>query len=120
MVTKNKEIKSKICTVCGRRFPLTAKYWRRSSFTSDGFYPQCKACVSKSARDHYRKFTRIDVVERGQFGVKCVLWAPKCEVCPVTTEHDMSPCWRISGITLSSLEYPIPMEPETILSDSEG
>ena len=119
MNTHTKSIKTKICTICNRRLPLTAKYWRRSSFTSDGYYPQCKECVSKSQRDHYRKFTRIDMVERGEFGVKCVLWSPKCGVCPVISEHDMSPCWRITGINLGSLEFPIPMEPE-ILVDPEG
>ena len=114
MKVKNKAIKTKICTVCGRRLPLTTEYWRRSSYTSDGFYPQCKECISKSARDHYRKFTRTDVIERGKFGVKCVLWAPKCGVCPVKTEDDISPCWRIFGTKLSSHAYPIPIEPETI------
>ena len=102
----------KICTVCRRRLPLTNEYRSRSGLSSDGFYPHCKDCVKKSAKDQYRKFTKVDVIERGEFGVKCVLWSPKCSVCPCVSEDDLSACWRIANIKPESSRYPIPLNPE--------
>jgi hypothetical protein len=99
-------VPTKICTACGQRLPLDAKHWRRASNSFDGFYSQCKDCTKKSLQDHYRKYTKIDLIERGEAGVKCILWSQKCRVCPCT-EHDLSACWRIAKINPDSDGYPV-------------
>lgn len=110
MKSNKKEVPTKTCTNCGRRLPLNAKYWRRASASSDGFYSQCKDCTKKSLRDHYRKFTKVDVLERGEVGVHCILWSPKCSVCPCVSEYDLSACWRLARIKPDSDGYPDPLQ----------
>jgi len=109
MKTKTKLDPTKICTVCGRSLPLIAKYWRLSSASTNGYYSQCKDCCKKLHQEHYRKFTKIDIIERGEVGVKCILWSPKCSVCPCISEYDLSACWRLTNTKLISDKYPIPL-----------
>jgi len=99
----------KTCTNCGRRLPLDSEHWRRASASRDGFYSQCKDCTKKALKDRYRKYTKIDVLERGYVGVHCILWSPKCSVCPCVSEYDLSACWRLSRIKPDRDGYPIPL-----------
>jgi hypothetical protein len=104
-----KTISAKICTACGKRLPLDAKHWRRASNSPDGFYSQCKDCTKKTLKEHYRKYTKIDVIERGVIGVKCLLWSPRCGVCPCTSEDDLSACWRLAKVNPDGDRYPVPL-----------
>jgi len=99
-------VTTKVCTNCGKRLPLNTEHWRRNKLSLDGFYSQCKPCTKKSLKDHYRKYTKVDIVERGEVGVKCILWAQKCGVCPCI-EHDLSACWRIARISPNDVRYPV-------------
>lgn len=100
----------KKCITCKETKPLTPTYWRRLRHSPDGFATQCKVCASESIKKHYRGWKMRDVLERGEFGVRCVLWAPFCGVCPVESEDDMSLCWRLADIAKDDEGYPIPIE----------
>jgi hypothetical protein len=96
----------KTCPKCGELKPLDPQYWRRDKSSPTGFNRYCKACTQKSIKAHYRRFTYIDKAKRGKVGVKCLLWSPKCGVCPCVAENDLSACWRLSKIKPSDVGYP--------------
>ena len=83
-------MKTKICTACGKTKPLDAENWRRDRTKPDGFYVQCKPCSKLSVLAHRRRWRPGDVKERGEVGVRCLLWAPACGEC-----EDIQTCWRL-------------------------
>jgi hypothetical protein len=100
------EQKMATCLRCGRSKPLDAEHWRRNRNLHSGFDRYCKLCCQKAIKDHYRKFNRHDKAARGKVGVKCLLWSPRCGVCPCTSVNDVSACWRIAEIDPTSESYP--------------
>ena len=100
----------KTCPTCEKIKPLDPKYWRRDSRSHDGFTRHCKLCTQKAIKDHYRSYTTNDVMDRGKIGVKCILWSPRCGVCPCPSESDLSRCWRLIKIKSDSEGYPIELE----------
>jgi hypothetical protein len=101
---------TKFCTGCNKRLPLDAEHWRRNASSPDGFYTQCKSCTKQVLKDHYRRYTKVDVAERGEVGVKCILWSSKCGVCPCISESDLSACWRLAKMRSDGEGYPIELE----------
>ena len=85
---------TRICSDCGKEKTLGSANFRKSKSKPKVVWePMCKICKSKQVRRHYRKWDRLDLKERGAFGVVCVLWNENvCGVCPC----DLSKCWRLA------------------------
>lgn len=108
-MTKLAKVKTKICTACKEEKPLDAEHWRRNKRSSDGFYTLCKPCSKKEVKDHYRKWNKRDIDRRGEVGVRCVLWSPRCGICPCI-QGDLSACWRLAKIKPDGESYPVELE----------
>jgi hypothetical protein len=106
----SEDVTTKRCIACGETKPLTREYWRRQRTSPDDFMAQCKECASAAIKEHYRGWKMRDVLVRGEFGVKCVLWSPKCGWCPVESEDDMSACWRLDELEEDDDRYPVLIE----------
>jgi hypothetical protein len=103
---KDTEVKTRRCYTCKEFKPLDEEHWRHNKNFSSGFDRYCKLCAQKAIKAHYRRFTKFDKVIRGKVGVKCILWAPRCGVCPCRNESDLSACWRIAKLIPTSDKYP--------------
>ena len=44
------DIKTKVCSKCGKELPMTDKYFYKSG---DGYRPQCKECEKKRQKEYY-------------------------------------------------------------------
>ena len=88
---------TRVCNDCGAEKDLTSANFRKSKSKPKVVWePMCKICKSRQVRDHYRGWDRLDIEQRGEFGVKCVLWAePVCGRCPCTAD-DLTKCWRLT------------------------
>lgn len=86
---------------------MTPKHWRRYHSSPDGFMLHCKECTVKSIKNHYRKWYMRDVLERGQVGVKCLLWSEYCGVCPCPSETELEQCWRLEDSGPEYEDYPV-------------
>ena len=96
----------RMCAKCREYKPLNAENWRRNKNCGEGFDVYCKSCAQKAIKFHYRKFSSKDKAIRGKVGVKCLLWSPRCGVCPCISENNVSACWRIENLHPKSIEYP--------------
>ena len=87
---------TRVCNDCGAEKDLTSANFRKSKSKPKVVWePMCKICKSRQVRDHYRGWDRLDIEQRGAFGVKCVLWNDNvCGVCPCEI-GDLSKCWRL-------------------------
>jgi len=87
---------SRTCNDCGITKTLDSTNFRKSKSKPKVVWePMCKVCKSRQVRDHYRRWDRLDVEQRGAFGVKCPLWAESvCGVCPCT-DGDLTECLRL-------------------------
>ena len=88
---------SRTCNDCGIKKTLDSTNFRKSKTTPKVVWEtMCKVCKSRQVRDHYRKWDRFDIEQRGVFGVKCPLWSfSVCGVCPCT-DDDLTECWRLT------------------------
>jgi hypothetical protein len=100
---------SKVCTTCGLRKHLDEDNWRRDSSTRDGWQARCKDCAKETTANHYRKWYARDVLERGETGVKCILWSEHCGECPCPSVDDLSNCWRLADTSPEYEDYPEPL-----------
>lgn len=46
-------IASKVCSKCGKEFPLDALHFYRNRQSQDGYRPDCKMCTVKRYKQHY-------------------------------------------------------------------
>ena len=99
----------RMCPTCREYKPLDEAHWRRDKGSPTGFTRLCKPCTQKMIKAHYRRFTYIDKAKRGKVGVKCILWSPKCGVCPCVAENVLTACWRLVKIKPGSDGYPLAM-----------
>jgi len=96
---------TKICTNCGRELPATSEYFRKAKTTRDGFQSKCKDCIQEWNKAHYISFSELDLERRGNVGVKCPLYAPKCGKC-----IEVADCWRLEGFKPDSDGMPIKLQ----------
>jgi len=88
---------TRICNDCGEEKTLNSDNFRKAkSKPIVKWEPMCKVCKSRQVRDHYRRWDRFDIEQRGAFGAKCVLYAKAvCGYCPCTPD-DLTECWRLT------------------------
>jgi hypothetical protein len=101
-----KIVEWKTCTLCGKSKPLDPEHWRRNKKYGDGFDKYCKPCAQQEIKAHYHPFSKDDIAKRGVVGIWCLLWSPKCGVCPCASKSDLSECWRLARIHPASEYYP--------------
>ena len=57
------DIKTKVCSKCGKELPMTEKYFNRNKRSKDGFSYYCKECLAiirqkhkEKTRDYFRQY----------------------------------------------------------------
>jgi len=98
---------SRKCRKCGKRKPLTAEYFRRDRNAPKNYQVRCKICSSEAIKSHYRSWTKADIDERGETGVRCILYSSEiCQVCPCPSITELEKCVRLTETSPEYDDYP--------------
>lgn len=58
---------TKICTQCGKEFPMTSEYYHVKKTNKDGFRNECKNCIKEYGKKHYKENKEIIVLKHKQY-----------------------------------------------------
>ena len=102
---------SRTCNDCGIKKTLDSTNFRKSKTKPKIVWePMCKLCKSRQVRDHYRRWNSFDVKERGETGVRCILYSKElCQVCPCPSITELEDCRRLEGTSPEYDDFPDPL-----------
>jgi len=95
----------KVCLSCGKKYPATAEFFRRSGKQPDALAQSCKTCAKNYTRNYYTVHADI----KGVLGFHCPLHALRCGVC-----NTVSHCWRLEGHWETTDERPAKLRSDPI------
>lgn len=102
--------KDRTCTKCGKTKSLDAEHFRRDKYSPEGFNRQCKPCSAALVKTHFRRWQVKDRKERGETGVRCILYSKElCQVCPCPSVEELELCRRLEGTSPEYDDFPDPL-----------